>query len=110
MLLANYAARGPRFSAELDAVISQVCMTRQRASTGPQCYRTLLPSAVRPTHISRLGGLLAQAVVSVMNTVLLGVLLPPRHAQAVRVFAAQDGGLRAGLAVLPPHVFASSPT
>ena len=44
-----------------------------------------------------------------MNTMMLGVLLPSRHVQTVRIFAVQDGGLRAGLVVLPPHIFASSP-
>ena len=101
VLLANYAARGQqRFHAELDSVISQV--------------RHFVPKAcctafARGAH-HWVGTLPAQALVSAMNTVTLGVLLPSRHTQAIRVFAAQDGGLRAGLAVLPSHVFASSPT
>ena len=54
--------------------------------------------------------LLAQAVVSALNTVVLGLLLPPQHKQVIRVLTVQDGSLRAGLSVLPAHVFASNPT
>lgn len=50
-----------------------------------------------------------QAVVSALNTLLLGFLLPPAAARPVRMTAVRQGGLRAGLATLPPHFFAASP-
>ena len=61
-----------------------------------------------PTH-QHVNGLLAQAVISALNTIVLGLLLPPQHKQVIRVMSVQDGGLRAGLSVLPAHVFASNP-
>ena len=51
-----------------------------------------------------------QAVVSALNTVVLGLLLPPQHKQVIRLTTVQDGGLRAGLTALPAHIFASSPS
>ncbi len=54
--------------------------------------------------------LLAQALVSALNTVVLGLLLPPQHKQVIRLMTVQNGGLRTGLSALPAHVFASNPT